>query len=89
MPSRKEKRKGITTNHQDCIKQMDTLYTKLEETEGNYNDLLLQNNTLKCIVEKQTTEISDLKSQIDCLVKERDKYKEKSRNAKTIRYIKF
>lgn len=77
MPSRKEKRKGITTNHQDCIKQMDTLYTKLEETEGDYNNLLLQNNTLKCIVEKQTTEISELKSQIDGLIKERDKYKEK------------
>jgi hypothetical protein len=60
MPNRKEKRKGITTNHQDCINQMNTLYTKLEETEGDYNNLLLQNNTLKCIVDKQTTEISEL-----------------------------
>ena len=56
---------------------MDTLYTKIEEIEGDYNNLLLQNNTLKCIVEKQTTEISELKSQIDGLIKERDKYKEK------------
>lgn len=51
MQNRRDKRKGITTNHTDCIKQMDSIYTKLEENERDYNNLLLQNNTLKSIIE--------------------------------------
>lgn len=51
MQNRRDKRKGTTTNHTDCIKQMDSIYTKLEEKERDYNNLLLQNNTLKGIIE--------------------------------------
>lgn len=64
MNHKKDKKGGITTNHQDCIIQMDTLHTKLGEKEEDYNNLLLQNNTLKSIVEKQYIEISDLKKQL-------------------------
>lgn len=64
MTKKEYKRKGILTNHQDCINQMDGLHTKLEEKESDYNNLLLQNNTLKGIVEKQCIEISDLKKKL-------------------------
>lgn len=70
MLNRSDKRKGITINHKACIKQMDLLYTKLEENEGDHNNCLLQIKTLKEIIEKQSIEISELK-------KERDEYKEK------------
>lgn len=65
MLNRRVKGKGITTNHKDCIKQMDTLYTKLEEKEGDYNNLLLQNNTLRGIVEnsEKTIKKQNLKIQ--------------------------
>lgn len=65
MLNRRVKGKGITTNHKNCIKQMDTLYTKLEKKEGDYNNLLLQNNTLRDIVEnsEKTIKKQNLKIQ--------------------------
>jgi len=73
MINKKLKRKGTTTNHQDCIKQMDTLYTKIEETEGDYNNLLLQNNTLKSIITDLELKNNELSSKQDEMEKILDK----------------
>lgn len=65
MPNKKDKRKGIVEiNHQDCVNKMDLLHNKLEDKENDYNNLLLQNNTLKNIVTDLEKQLNDSKSQI-------------------------
>lgn len=69
MSIRSDKRKGIISNHQNCINQMDSLYIKLEEKENEINSLKSIITTFEEKFESLEKENIELKEKQDTIEK--------------------